>query len=188
MTTTADITTATTAANLIADANTKAAVLAAIAVLTDLNTAILANAAAIAANPYVSQSNAGGILPSPVNTDPVAGAAELDLTNYISIPGRISSAKTQNNPLLNFNSSFTLGAATKSSAYTDTSMAFIGGSGSGYSAAVVDPTLLPPGVTMATNGHFSGTPTTDGVFIFAVTLTDDAGDSISAAFQITVTG
>jgi len=197
MTTAADITTATTDANLVSDANTKAALLAVIAVLSDLNTAvaahtvsIAANTSAIANNPYVSRSEAGGILPNLPANNPTAGATELDLTNYVSVPGRISAAATQNDPLINFNGpSFTLAAATRASAYTNnTGLAATGGSGSGYAYHVVDPTLLPPGITIASNGHISGTPTVDGTFFFAVTLTDDAGDSVSAAFKIVVSG
>lgn len=41
-----------------------------------------------------------------------------------------------------------------------------------YNVAVNDPSLLPPGVTVATDGAVSGTPTQDGVFNVGITVSD----------------
>ena len=44
-----------------------------------------------------------------------------------------------------------------------------------YVVAVTDPTKLPPGITIATDGDVSGTPTASGTFSVPVTVTDAAG-------------
>jgi len=41
-----------------------------------------------------------------------------------------------------------------------------------YTVTVVDPTTLPPGVTVDAQGNVSGTPTTPGTFSVPVTVTD----------------
>ena len=45
---------------------------------------------------------------------------------------------------------------------------------------------LPPGLTLATGGLLSGTPTTAGPFTFSVTATDTAGCTGSASYSVTV--
>jgi hypothetical protein len=45
---------------------------------------------------------------------------------------------------------------------------------------------LPPGLTLATNGTISGTPTATGTFNFTVTVSDASGCSGSRAYSITV--
>ncbi len=44
---------------------------------------------------------------------------------------------------------------------------------------------LPPGLTMATNGTISGTPTATGTFNFTTTVSDASGCSASTAYSIT---
>jgi hypothetical protein len=45
---------------------------------------------------------------------------------------------------------------------------------------------LPPGITLATNGTISGTPTATGTFNFTATVSDNSGCSGSQAYSITV--
>jgi hypothetical protein len=45
----------------------------------------------------------------------------------------------------------------------------------------------PPGVTMNTNGDFTGLPTSAGTFNFAVTVTDSTSKTASGNFSVTVT-
>lgn len=45
---------------------------------------------------------------------------------------------------------------------------------------------VPPGMSLATNGQFSGTPTLQGVYNFTVTVTDGLGVTDSDAFDITI--
>ena len=52
---------------------------------------------------------------------------------------------------------------------------------------VVTAGALPPGLTLATNGQLSGTPTTIGSYPFTVTVTDSAPEMNSASFTIQIT-
>lgn len=200
MTTATDITALSTAIALVADANTKAALNDVVTVINDLLTALNANTAtdvtqgaaisvlqtAVAANPYIPISTVGGIMPTPFNSAPTPGVATLDLATYVSVPGRVTAAVTQNLPLINFSvSSFTLTAGTHNVAYTKTLTA-TGGSSNGFSFVVVDPTKLPAGLALSTAGVLSGTPTTAGAYVFAVTVTDSASNAVSAAFSIQI--
>jgi hypothetical protein len=49
-------------------------------------------------------------------------------------------------------------------------------------------TGLPPGVTLAPNGLFSGTPTTAGTYSVVVTATDATGLTASATFSVSIAG
>lgn len=73
--------------------------------------------------------------------------------------------------------------ALTSAAYTQ-SLTATGGSGSGYTWNVTGGSL-PPGVTLGTNGTFSGTPTAAGTYAFSVTVTDSASHTASQLFTVT---
>lgn len=45
---------------------------------------------------------------------------------------------------------------------------------------------LPPGVVLATNGTFSGTPSATGTYSFTVTVTDESGCTGSTAYSLTI--
>jgi arylsulfatase A-like enzyme len=73
--------------------------------------------------------------------------------------------------------------ALTSAPYTQT-LAATGGSGTGYTWAVTGGSL-PSGVTLGTNGTFSGTATAAGTSNFTATVTDSVGHTASRAFAIT---
>ena len=72
-----------------------------------------------------------------------------------------------------------------STAYTQT-LAATGGSGTGYAWSVTGGSL-PPGVTLGTNGTFSGTPTAMGSYSFTATVSDSAGHTASRTFALAST-
>lgn len=53
---------------------------------------------------------------------------------------------------------------------------------------VVDPSALPPGLTLTSSGTLSGTPTTSGAYAFSVTATDADGTSAPAQYTLVVEG
>jgi hypothetical protein len=55
----------------------------------------------------------------------------------------------------------------------------------GTPAYAVTAGALPPGLTLATNGTISGTPTATGTFNFTVTVSDNSGCSGSTSYSIT---
>lgn len=187
MTITADLSALTTDIAAVADANTKTALTAVVTVLNDLVAQQNLDSAAIASYNLL-RNETGGLMPAPLNQAPTAGVAELDLATYVTIPGRVSAASTQNLPLLDFSvASYTLTAATHAVAYNDQVTVAGGVSQSqGFTITVVDPTLLPPGITVSTTGLVSGTPTTAGSYFFALTVTDTAGNAVSRAFALVV--
>jgi hypothetical protein len=73
--------------------------------------------------------------------------------------------------------------AIKGVAITPVTMTASGGTGSGYTFSA---TGLPAGLSMATNGTISGTPTVTGTFSYTVTVTDSAGNKGSAYCTVTV--
>ena len=77
----------------------------------------------------------------------------------------------------------TLPNALTSASYTQ-SLAATGGSGTGYVWSVTGG-ALPAGVTLGTNGSFSGTPTSVGSFGFTATVTDSAGHTAAKALTMT---
>src|SRR5262249_3280728 len=58
-----------------------------------------------------------------------------------------------------------------------------GGTGTGYTFVAVG---LPPGLTMASDGTISGTPTTTGTFNYTVTITDSGGNMGTVICSVTV--
>lgn len=48
--------------------------------------------------------------------------------------------------------------------------------------------VLPPGLTLASNGVLSGTPTTSGTYNFFIRLTDGAGMTAQASYSVVVSG
>ncbi len=60
-----------------------------------------------------------------------------------------------------------------------------GGSGTGYGFTVASGSL-PAGVSLASGGTFSGTPTAPGTSSFTAKVTDSAGNTATAAFSIVV--
>jgi arylsulfatase A-like enzyme len=73
--------------------------------------------------------------------------------------------------------------ALTSAAYTQ-SLAASGGTGP-YAWSVTAG-ALPPGVTLGTNGTFSGTPTSAGTYNFTATVADSVGHTAVRAFSLTV--
>ena len=61
-----------------------------------------------------------------------------------------------------------------------------GGSGSGYSWAVMSGSTLPAGLTLSTAGVLSGKTTTAGTPTFSVTVTDSVSNTASATFSLTI--
>jgi hypothetical protein len=91
---------------------------------------------------------------------------------------------------------YTLVIASASLTFSTTSLSN-GAVGSSYSAAVsasggsgtytFTASGLPPGLTMASSGAVSGTPTAAGSYTVAVTATDSTGLTASASFPVTIT-
>lgn len=75
----------------------------------------------------------------------------------------------------------TLGQGATGGSYSDAVVANGGQAPFSYSA---DPTLLPTGLTLNSDGTITGTPTQSGKFTFSVTATDAAG--VSAAANATI--
>ena len=60
-------------------------------------------------------------------------------------------------------------------------------SGGGMTYAVASG-ALPPGLTLASNGSLSGTPTTAGTFTFSVSATNSQGTATTSSITVTVSG
>ena len=73
--------------------------------------------------------------------------------------------------------------ASKNVAITPVTMTASGGTGTGYTFSA---TGLPTGLTMASNGTISGTPTVTGTFPYTVTITDSAGNKGTFNCSVTV--
>src|SRR5258706_7071414 len=56
-----------------------------------------------------------------------------------------------------------------------------------FPSTPLSPSGLPAGLTMASNGTVSGTPTVNGTFNYTVTVTDGAGNTGTFNCSITVT-
>ena len=72
---------------------------------------------------------------------------------------------------------------TQGSPFSSGPMTGTGGSGSGYTFASSD---LPAGLSMASNGSISGTPSVSGNFTYHVTITDGAGHTGTIACSLTI--
>ena len=72
-----------------------------------------------------------------------------------------------------------------SDAYTTTTLAATGGTGS-YTSWTVSSGALPAGITLANDGTLSGTPTTAGSYSFTVRVTDTASNAATATFTLAV--
>jgi hypothetical protein len=72
---------------------------------------------------------------------------------------------------------------TQGSPFSSGPMTGSGGSGSGYTFASSD---LPAGLSMASNGSISGTPSVSGNFTYHVTVTDSAGHTGTIACSLTI--
>jgi hypothetical protein len=74
------------------------------------------------------------------------------------------------------------------STYPGATLTAQGGTGSGYTIAIVSG-LLPPGLTYDSSAHtITGTPTQSGVFRFAVTVADNGGHSNTQTLSIRIDG
>ena len=73
--------------------------------------------------------------------------------------------------------------ASQNVAITPVTMTASGGTGTGYTFSA---TGLPTGLTMASNGTISGTPTVTGTFPYTVTITDSAGNKGTFNCSVTV--
>ncbi len=81
------------------------------------------------------------------------------------------------------NTTSPLNAGTTTLPYADTLVASGGTAPYSWSATSGS---LPPGVSLATSGIITGTPTTAGIYTFTARVTDALGDSASASFTITI--
>jgi hypothetical protein len=72
------------------------------------------------------------------------------------------------------------------SVYHQSTLAATGGSGTGFSFALANGTLLPAGLSLSSGGVITGTPTTTGTTNFSVTATDSASNTGNGNFSITV--
>ena len=68
-------------------------------------------------------------------------------------------------------------------AITPVTMAASGGTGTGYTFSA---TGLPAGLTMASNGTITGTPTVSGTFSYTVTVRDSGGNTGTVTCSVTV--
>ncbi len=93
-----------------------------------------------------------------------------------------SSGSSTSTPLAITTSSLVGGVVTVS--YTATLTA-TGGTGSGYTWSASGSTL-PAGLTLATSGLLSGTPTTAGSFSFSTEVTDSSGASATASLSLVI--
>jgi hypothetical protein len=73
--------------------------------------------------------------------------------------------------------------AVQGAAITPVTMTASGGTGSGYTFTA---TGLPAGLSMASNGTISGTPTVSGTFSYTVTVKDSAGNTGTVNCSVTV--
>ena len=213
MTMATDLTALNTAIAANTDSLAKTAFTAMLAYITDVlalqqadaanivtaNAAIAANTAAIAANPYIAQSSNVGI-PStatpPFSYVPTAGTQDLDPALVITVPGRVSAASTQNNPLLGFVTAGALPNATHAVAYSEQLVAGGGDGGvsPGFTFAAIGTqinfqsigSLLPLGMTLSSAGLLAGTPTTAGTYWIVIQVSDSSGNSMSQAFSLVV--
>lgn len=175
MSITTDLALVATDVALVSDANTKAALTAIIAVLNDLN--VLGTKSTLNTEAGVhatgTTSTMGG------NYDILAGVPHASTLN---VPTRVVAASTINNNQLNVVQTV-LPGATHNVAYS-TTLTAVGGSGvvanwAGYS--------LPTGLTLnAATGVLSGTLTSAGARQVIVTVTDTAGNQVSAGFMLGV--
>lgn len=78
----------------------------------------------------------------------------------------------------------TLASGTVTASYSSTLIA-TGGTGTGY-AWTVSSGVLPAGLSLASSGLLSGTPTTAGSFSFTVDVTDSAGASATASLNLAI--
>jgi hypothetical protein len=90
---------------------------------------------------------------------------------------------TVTSPVVVTTSSLPIGCATKP--YGPATLSAQGGTGS-YVEWLVVGGALPPGVTLASNGVVSGTPTTAGAYSFTVRVKDSANATATRALAITI--
>jgi|HubBroStandDraft_4_1064222.scaffolds.fasta_scaffold40643_2 arabinan endo-1,5-alpha-L-arabinosidase len=95
-----------------------------------------------------------------------------------------SSASSTSTPLAVTTTSLLAGTATAPYSATLTAT---GGTGSGY-AWSVSTGVLPGGVTLASSGIVSGTPTAAGTFNFTTAVTDSSQASATAALSLVIAG
>ncbi len=88
------------------------------------------------------------------------------------------------NPIIIF-ATTTLGNAAVGSAYAKQITAATGGT-PGYTYSLAVGSSLPAGLSLATNGTISGTPTTVGTFNFSIVATDSKGCTVTTPFTIIV--
>ena len=80
----------------------------------------------------------------------------------------------------------TLPAGYNGSLYTQTTLTATGGSGTGFTFALTNGTVLPLGLNLSAAGVISGTPTATGTTSFTVKATDSASNTGNGNFSITV--
>ncbi len=116
----------------------------------------------------------------------VTDSAGSSVTNYFNL----TVVTLSSNSTLAFTSSVNLSQATVGQLYSYSFMA-TGGSGYGYTYRLTIPSgaasNYPDGLSLSTNGIFSGYPQTAGTWTgIPVTVTDSAGNSVTNYFNLTV--
>lgn len=143
----------------------------------------------LAAASFVAGEFEGSVL-SPVAQD----VGDLQTNGEVSV-GQVATPPTSGSPdtsptLFQRFSTTTLPFGAKGTGYTFP-MLYIGGQPPyTYKLAAVQPAEaadfhsgLPPGFTLSSDGTFSGTPTQGGRWLFAVTVTDQAGSTDTATWE-----
>jgi hypothetical protein len=104
----------------------------------------------------------------------------VTVTDSAGNQGTVHCSVTVNQPVSGTCVSIT---AVQGVAITPVTMTGSGGAGGPYTFSASG---LPPGVTMASNGTISGTPTASGTYNYTVTVTDSAGNHGTVHCSVTV--
>ena len=145
--------------------------------------------------PYTNWTTSNGSLPSglTLNSAGVLSGTPVNAGNYgFTVQVSDSSGASASAPFQLTITSSGLAIATPSplqsghinSAYAQNLTA--SGGTPPYAHWTISNGALPAGLTLSSTGVISGTPTTSGIFGFSVQVTDSAGATASAQFQLTI--
>ncbi|TSC89904.1 MAG: hemagglutinin-related protein [Parcubacteria group bacterium Gr01-1014_3] len=130
---------------------------------------------------FKSFSGAVSIVMRLVHNGDVVPGTSINVPSVATITGGLSGAGPQCQYTISLDD--TLADGTANTAYSQTVTA-TGGSGS-YTYAVTAGSL-PTGLTLASNGTITGTPTTAATYAFTITATDVSGCTASRAYSVTI--